>query len=153
MFPRSWLDQSHKYDNDAAVQYLTIRHSKQKCAQFCSEGCIVGMWQLHCEIFKCGPWPSCQTRKVVGGHTPEMLVTFSLPPRAWRLCHDACRDKKPAVSFEVGGGGKHSQRMRTPQFYVSGKRPIAHIETYAEGSWQRCKRHIFRNAIDYSAVD
>ena len=64
--PRSWLDQSHKYYTDAAVPYLTLSHSKQKCAQFCSQGSIVGMRQLHCEISKCG---QCQTHKIAGAHT------------------------------------------------------------------------------------
>ena len=32
------IDQSH----NASVPYLTINHSKQKCAHFCSEWCILG---------------------------------------------------------------------------------------------------------------
>ena len=40
---------------------------------------------------------------------------------------DACRGRLLVASFEVGGGGKrsrHSRRMRSPKFYVSGKRPM-----------------------------
>ena len=44
------------------------------------------------------------------------------------MCRDACRDSYPAFSFEVGGEKKkrsrHSRRMRNPQVYVSGKRPM-----------------------------
>ena len=44
------------------------------------------------------------------------------------LPSNACRDRKLAVSFQIGGGGKrsqHSRRMRNLQFYAYGKRPMA----------------------------
>ena len=51
-----------------------------------------------------------------------LAIPTCITARAWRTYRDACRD------CEVSGWrGKHSQhprRMRNPQFYVSGKRPI-----------------------------
>ena len=52
-----WIDQSIKSHN-APVPYPTMHHSEQKCAQFCSEWCIVGygagelwdVWTVKCEL-------------------------------------------------------------------------------------------------------
>ena len=33
-----------------------------------------------------------------------LAIPTRLTPRAWRKCHDACRDHKLAVWIEVGGG-------------------------------------------------
>ena len=34
----------------------------------------------------------------------SLAIPTCLTARAWRTCRDACRDRWPAVSFEVGGG-------------------------------------------------
>ena len=61
-------------------------------------------------------------------HHRGLAIPTCITARAWRTCRDACRDRWLAVSFEVGGGEKHSQHstgMRNPQFYISGRRPMA----------------------------
>ena len=83
-------------------------------------------------------WASCQIREIAGAHAPGIPGTFSPPPRVSNpdMHHGTCVTHVPwckpgsltRVSFELGGGGKrsrHSRRMRNPQFYVSGKRPIS----------------------------
>ena len=64
-----------------------------------------------------------------------MPGTFSLPPEASDpyMHHGTCVTHVPwcmpgsltSGSFGVDGKGKHSWRMRNPQCYVSGKRPIS----------------------------
>ena len=55
-------------------------------------------------------WASCQISKIAGcacarnaGNVFPATDWLAIP-RAWRTCRDACRDRQPAVSFEVGGG-------------------------------------------------
>ena len=62
-----------------------------------------------------------------------LAITTCITARTSRTCRDACRDYKPAVSFEVGVGktfSRHSRCMCNPQFYVYGKRPIGHNVTW-----------------------
>ena len=33
-----------------------------------------------------------------------LAIPKCIAARAWRICRDACRDRQPAVSFEVGAG-------------------------------------------------
>ena len=74
-------------------------------------------------------WASCQISKIAGAHAPGMPGTFSPQLRVsdCDMHHGTC------VSFVFGGGGKlfrHSRRMRNPQFYVSGKRPMAAVAPF-----------------------
>ena len=73
-------------------------------------------------------------------HAPGMPGTFSPPTPSKetagersrhasrhvcdRTCRDACRDRWPEVA---GKRSLHSRRMRNPQFYVSGKRPVESV--------------------------
>ena len=68
-------------------------------------------WHCRCEVL----WTSCQIRKSAGcacaGNTGNVFPVhrgFAIPTcittRASRTCRDACRDRLPVVSFEVGGG-------------------------------------------------
>ena len=73
-------------------------------------------------------------------HAPGMLGTFSPPPRVSDsdMRHGTCvmhvpwrmPGSLPGVfprSWWRGKRTRHSLRMRNPQFYVSGKRPIAYL--------------------------
>ena len=78
-------------------------------------------------------WASYQMRKITGcscaGNAGNLFpATVGLRSQyASRHVHEAYRDHQLAVSFEVAGGKRfrHSRRMRNPQFYVSGKRPMS----------------------------
>ena len=83
------------------------------------------------------PWVSCQIRKLRVAHEPGMQWTFSPPPwvRDPDVHHGTCVTHVPwgmpgslTSSFLWrqwrGKRSRHSWRMRNPQFYVSGKRPI-----------------------------
>ena len=83
------------------------------------------------------PWASCQIRKIAGAHAPGMPGTFSPSPRVSDpdMHHGTCVTHVPwcmPVSLTSGflwnrWWGKRSRyfwRMRNPQFYVSGKRPM-----------------------------
>ena len=81
-----------------------------------------------------GPLARCVSLRVV--HAPGMLGTFSPPPRVSEpdMHHDTCVTH---VSWWMPGslttsliwsqwwGKRHTRGMHNPQFYVSGKRPIA----------------------------
>ena len=51
-----------------------------------------------------------------------LTIPACITARASRTCRDACRDRQPVMA---GKRSRHSRRMRNPQFYVSGKRPMA----------------------------
>ena len=76
--------------------------------------------------------PIARYAKLRVAHTPGMPGNIS-PPRLQRkplssdtgMHHATCVTHVPwcmSGSLNRGGGGKHSRRMRKPQFYVSGKR-------------------------------
>ena len=61
------------------------------------------------------PWASCRILKTAGcacaGNAGNVFhrqrglaIPTCITARAWRTCHDACRDRWLAVSFEVDGG-------------------------------------------------
>ena len=52
----------------------------------------------------------------------SLAIPACITVHVWRTCRDACRI---ADLQWLGERSRHSQRMRNPQFYVSGKRPIA----------------------------
>ena len=56
-----------------------------------------------------------------------LAIPICITTRAWRTCHDACRDLLTGGflwSRWRGKGSRHSRRMRSPQFYVSGKQVL-----------------------------
>ena len=93
---------------------------------------------IACRTCHVEPWASCQIRKIADAHAHGMLGTFSTPPRISNpdMHHGHVRDARAVMhagiansrfSLNLSGGGKrsrHSRRMRNPQFYVSGKRPM-----------------------------
>ena len=86
----------------------------------------------------CGHGPLARYVKLRVAHAPGMPVTFSPPPRVSDpdIHHGTCVTHVPWCmpgsltsgffwSRRRGNRSRHSQRMRNPQFYVSGKRPMA----------------------------
>ena len=84
-------------------------------------------------------WTSYQIRKIVGMRREcrerftrhhVLMISTCITARAWRTYRDTFRDRQLAVSFEVGGEEnlfRHYRRMRNPQFYASGKRPMGNL--------------------------
>ena len=77
-------------------------------------------------------WTSYQRRKIVGCSCTGNAGNFSLPPRV--SDPDVTRVPRCMLGSLTSGflwsrwrgkRSRHSRRMRNPQFYVSGKRPIA----------------------------
>ena len=88
---------------------------------------------------------------VFPGHR-GLAIPACIMARASRTCPDACQDRQLVVSFEIGGGKKrsrHSRRIRNPQFYVSGKRPIPcqieHGATKIKVQYEQGKSEGFEN--------
>ena len=88
--------------------------------------------------------PLTRYEKLRVAHAPGMPATFSPPPRVSDpdMHHGACAMHMPWCVPESitsaflwsrwqGERSRHSRRMRNPQFYVSGKRPLMLIE----GNW------------------
>ena len=76
-----------------------------------------------------------------------LAIPTCITARAWRTCRDACRDCWLAVSLEFGENlSRNSRRMRNPQFYVSGKRPI---QPFSEGNIIHPYRMGMKNAVYY----
>ena len=82
-------------------------------------------------------WASCQIQKLTGCACVGVPGTFSPPPRVSDpdMHHGTCVTHVPWCmpgsltsgflwSRWWGKRSRHSRRMRKPQFYVSGKRPI-----------------------------
>ena len=82
-------------------------------------------------------WASCQILKIGVGHAPGMPGTFSPPSRISDpdMHHGTCVTHVPWCMLGSlisgflwsrwrGKHSRHSRRMRNPQFYVSGKRPM-----------------------------
>ena len=80
---------------------------------------------------------SCQIRKIADAHAPGMPETFSPPPRVSDpdMHHGTSVTHVPCwmpgsltsgflLSWRWGKRSRHFRRMRNPQFYVSGKRPM-----------------------------
>ena len=53
-----------------------------------------------------------------------LAIPACIMAHAWRTCPDACRVANPLWQ---GKRSWHSRRMRNPQFYVSGKRPMQYL--------------------------
>ena len=56
-----------------------------------------------------------------------LAIPTCITGRAWSTCCEACQDRSLVVSFGSRWRGKHSRhsrRMRNPQFYLSGKKPM-----------------------------
>ena len=75
-----------------------------------------------------------------------LAIPTCIMTRAWRTCHDACRDHQLAVYWRKTCS-RHSWRMRNPQFNVSGKRPMT---TLYSGGILKC---IFTVKTSYDSVD
>ena len=95
---------------------------------------IVMMTQTHYDVSN---GPLARYAKLLIAHAPEMPGTFSLPPRISDpdMHHGTCVTHVPWCipgsltcgfiwSRCRGKRSRHSQRMRNPQFYVFGKRPM-----------------------------
>ena len=82
-------------------------------------------------------WASCLIRKLRVTHAPGMSGMFSPPPRVSYpdMHHSTCAMHVPwCMTGSLTSGflwrrwrgkrSRHSRRMRNPQFYISGKKPI-----------------------------
>ena len=82
-------------------------------------------------------WASYQIRKIAVAHAPGMPGTFSPPPSSKETASKRSRHASRHVRHARavmhvgianprwrGKRSRHSGRMRNPQFYVSGKRPM-----------------------------
>ena len=59
-----------------------------------------------------------------------LAIQTCITARAWRTCRDAWRGSLTSGFLWSGWRGicsRHSRRMRIPQFYVSGKRPMGRV--------------------------
>ena len=56
-----------------------------------------------------------------------LAIPTCIMARVWRACRDPCLTSGFRWSWWRGKRSRHSQRMRNPQFYVSGKRPIEFV--------------------------
>ena len=71
----------------------------------------------------------------------QLLLTTPtcISAHASRTCHNVCRDSWLAVFFGVVGGENapdmHSRRMRNPQIYASGKRPMQNSISTSTDIW------------------
>ena len=96
-------------------------------------------------------------------HAPGMPGTFSRPPRVSDpdMHHGTCVTHVPwcmlgslissfLCSMWRGKRSRHSQRMRNPQFCVSGKRPMDEWLQAIQNC--RCK-HLFMTYVWYQVVD
>ena len=74
------------------------------------------------------PWVSCQIRRIAGcASTGNASATFSPPPRISDsdMHHSTCVTHVPWCMLGSLTNSLLWSRWRSPQFYVSGKRPIA----------------------------
>ena len=101
--------------------------------------------EMHCilnSLLATGAWASCQIRKQRVVHAPGMPGTFSQPPQYSDpdMHHGTCVTHVPwCMPGSLISGflwswwrrkrSRHSRRMRNPQFYVSGKRPMWLVDT------------------------
>ena len=105
--------------------------------------------------------PLTRYAKVQVAHAPGMPGTFSPPPRVSDpgMHHGTCVTHVPwcmpgsLTSGFLGGRwrgkrSRHSRRMRNPQFYVSGKRPMhpSHI-SYMHHPEQKCDISVLNDAL------
>ena len=101
---------------------------------------VQSMEQIDCRDIAVA-WASCQIRKIAGAHAPGMLGTFSPPPRVSDpdLLHGTCVTHvlwcmtglitSDFLWSRWGKRSQHSRRIRNPQVYVSGKRPMASYDS------------------------
>ena len=99
---------------------------------------------------KAGYGPLARYVKLRVTHAPGMPGTFSPPPRFSDpdMHHGTCVTHVPWCmpgsltsgflwSQWRGKRSRHSRRMRNPQFYISGKRPMACISRVIQRKWPR----------------
>ena len=85
-------------------------------------------------------WASCQRSKIAGCACAGNIVTFSSPPpvsdphmhhgtglRPVPWCMPGSLTSGYLWNRRWGKCSRHSRRMRNPQFYVSGKRPMDNV--------------------------
>ena len=112
------------------------------------------------EVLASSNGPLTRYLKLQVAHAPWMPRTFSPPPLVSDLGmhHDTCVTHVPwcmSGSLTRGWQGKrsrHSRRMRNPQFYVSGKRPVqSHLQAQAWFCWSfdssNEHEHVFTGGI------
>ena len=108
------------------------------------DACLEDAW-IHGEM--CGVWhvmiswygPLVRYVKLRVAHAPGMSVTFSQPPRVSDpdMHHGTCVTHVPwcvpgsryAFKSIAGKLPQHSRRMRSPQLYISCKRPMETLST------------------------
>ena len=94
------------------------------------------------EVTRKDIWASQQMRKITVAHASGMQGTFSPPPRV--SDHGTCVTHVPWCMPESlygtflcsrwrGKRSRHYRRMRNPQFYISGKRPMDHTNLVGAG--------------------
>ena len=107
---------------------------------FCTLRCI---WNSILPFLSCVPWTSYQKRNLRIAHAPRMPGTFSPPSTlkesaSKRSRHASRHVRHVRVVLPVGIAhprwwgkrSRHSWRMRSPQFYISCKRPIDEIKQH-----------------------
>ena len=107
-------------DKSGSVTWLATRHLKNPC----------------CQLEK-SRWKNVKLR---GAHVPGMLATFSPPPTLKKTAskHSRYTSRHVRLARTVmhvgiayprwrGKHSRHSPRMRNPQIYVSGKRPMVPV--------------------------
>ena len=103
-----------------------------------------------------GPWASYQIRKIAGAHAPGMPGKFSPPPRVSDpgMHHGTCVTHVPWCmpgsltndflwSRRRGKRSRHSRRMRKPQFYLSGKRPMQSVRATARMVLRQLRQSLY----------
>ena len=110
------------------------------------------------------PWSLTRYVKLRVAHAPGMSGTFSPPPRVSDpdMHHGTCVTHVPWYvpgsltsgflwSRWRGKRSRYSRRMRSPQFYVSGNRPIVRVSTddcwvlSTKGVWYGKRFHVMRS--------
>ena len=104
--------------------------------------CILIYWTVPMELLSI-KWATYQIRQLRIVRAPGMPRTFSLPPtskettsKRSRHASRHVRDARAVMHVGIANPrwrekrSKHSRRMRNPQFYVSGKRPMPTVLTY-----------------------
>ena len=134
------------YTVDIAHQHIGVKYSyisRLHCTSYSTPNCCFLLWFgtdrftniLQAYFFGNGPLP--RYVKLLVAHVPGMPETFSPPTRFSDpdMHHGACVTLVPwcmprSLTSDFlwsrwwGKCSRHSRRMRNPQFYVSGKRPM-----------------------------
>ena len=109
--------------------------------------------------------PHARYVKLWVAHAPGMPGTFSLTPRVSDpdMHHGTCVTHVPWCMSVLltsaflwsrwwGKRSRHSRRMRNPQFYVSGKRPIGPTSVLSSRRWPKICIAVWVNVVHLSTI-